>query len=140
MGDASQPRPALPRPGLLGRAIRIAFGVVLLYAFVELVAQSQTFLRPLPGWQVPVGDWWIVTIICWLVLPDSIFDGLRPRLGTRPQYVFALLTAAAVVWSRAGYGHLWALPLALLMLLLLLAVFLYAGVSSLLAGAIAAPG
>lgn len=140
MSGASQPRPALPRPGLLGRAIRAAAGAFLLYGFARLLARAGEFLRPLPGWQAPVGDWWIIAIICWLVLPDSIFEGFRPRLGTRAQYVFALLAAAALVWSRIGYGYLWALPLALLILLLLLTVFFYGGVSFLLAGAIAAPG
>lgn len=140
MAGASQPRPVLPRPGPLGRAIRAAAGAFLLYGFMALLARAGEFLRPLPGWQVPVGDWWMLAIVCWLVLPDSIFDGFRPRLGTRAQSGFVALAAAAVVWSRAGYGYLWALPLALLVLLLLLAVFFYAGVSFLLAGAIAAPG
>lgn len=140
MDGVSQPSPALPRPGLLGRAIRIGAGAVLLYEFGSLLAQARPFLRPLPGWHVPVGGWWVIALLCWLVLPDSLVDSFRPRLGTRAQYIFVVLAVAAVVWSRASYGYLWAPPLALLILLLLLTVFFYGGVSFLLAGAIAAPG
>lgn len=129
-----------PRPGLIGRAVRLLLGVLLLVFFTNLLRQAPSFLAPQKGWRVPGGDWWIVALACFWVFSGVLNDAFARRWGRWPQLIYLAMVGAAVAWDRTAYGVLWAVPLGSLVLVLVLYVLGQAGLSFLIAGAAAAPG
>ncbi len=130
----------LPRPGVIGRGLRLAAGAALLLLAVELLREAPGFLARGVGWQLPNGDWWLLAVASFIYLPRIFDSGFQRRWGTKPQVVALGLLASAAVWDWAADRALWALPLALLVLALMLLFLAYGGVSFLAAGAVATPG
>ena len=134
----------LPQPRLIGRSIRIFFGAILLFFFLNLLVDisfhANGFLVTRPGWSIPGGGWWVAGILCFLALPIVINSGFGRRWGGWPRMVFLFLAAGAILWDRLAYGALWAPPLAILVLLLVAYVLFHAGISYLVAGFAATPG
>lgn len=130
----------LPRPGTIGRVVRLLLGVLLLFFFAQVARNARGFLVEQQGWHTPGGDWWIVAAICLLALSGIVNDGFSRQWGRRPSVAFLALLVAAAAWDRIAYGALWAAPLGFLVLLLILYVFGHAGLSFLAAAAAATPG
>lgn len=101
--------------------------------------QASGFVVQRPGWQLPGGDWWVVAVACFIYLPRIFKNGFQRQWGAWPQAVALGLVAAAALWDWAAYHALWAFPLALLALALILFFLAYAGVAFLAAGAAATP-
>lgn len=78
----------------------------------------------------------MVAVACFIYLPRIFKNGCQRQWGAWPQAV-ALRLAAAALWDWSAYHALWALPLALLALALILFFLAYAGVAFLAAGAAA---
>jgi uncharacterized membrane protein YphA (DoxX/SURF4 family) len=136
----AQSASALPKPGAVGRTLRLVFGAVLLLLCANLLRQAHEFLAPQAGWRIPGGNWWLGGIVCVLALPTLINGGFKRRWGAWPIFVFVLLAGGAIAWDRLVDHRLWAPPLAWLVLLLLLYVFLHAGISFVVGGIAAVPG
>lgn len=130
----------LPRPGILGRGVRFVVGAVLLLLIVSILRGSHGFIARATGWRLPGGDWWVVAVAGFVYLPRIFRNGFQRRWGAKPQAAALAALAAAAVWDRAAYHALWAPPLAILVLALIVFFLVYAGVAFLAAGAAATPG
>jgi hypothetical protein len=131
---------ALPTPRTIGRTLRILLGIFLLYSFVQALRHAGAFLAPRADGSVPGGSWWLAAIFCLLALPVVIDSGFGRRWGGWSQAGFLLLLGAVAAWSYAARGILWAMPVSLLVLVLLLYVFAHLGISLVVAGVAATPG
>ena len=128
-------------PGLLGRTIRLAAGITILYmVFPPFLRYWQGFTRVREGWEMPGGTWYIGILFAVYLLPHMIDPGFTLRQGRRSQIVFGLLALAAVVFDLIYYGSLWAPPLGWLVLLTTVLVFGHLGISFIVAGLFATPG
>ena len=136
---ASNFRPAgtFPRPGLLGRGVRLLIGLMALYFFVQAV-------RVLPGiWRGGVpssGLFWAGAALALAALPAFLDPLVGRPVGHRLRLagIVLALGLAALDWTTARE-----LPgpwLARLAELLLLTFTGLAGVSHLLAGLLGVPG
>jgi hypothetical protein len=130
----------LPRPGAVGRLVRLLLGLLLLFFFAQVMRSAPGFLAAQKGWGIPDGDWWIVAAGCFLALSGVVNDGFGRRWGRWPQIVYLVLVVAAAIWDLAVYKVLWAAPLGFVVLLLVLYVLAHAGASFLVSAAVAAPG
>jgi hypothetical protein len=131
---------ALPTPRAIGRALRILLGIFLLFSFAQLLRHTAAFLAPRAGWSVPGGNWWLAALFCLLALPVVIDSGFGRRWGAWSPAAYLLLLGAAALWDHAIDGILWARPVSMLALLLLLYVFAHLGISLVVAGVAATPG
>lgn len=125
---------------MLGRTIRVVIGALLFASLAQLVLQVRQFLAPLPAWQIPRGDWWVVALGCLFALPMIVDSGFGRRWGRSLQLTFVALFMATGTWDRLVYGRLWAVPFALVSLVLIIYVFAHAGVSFLVSALAATPG
>jgi len=130
----------LPKPGLIGRTVRFLIGGVLLFAFVNELGQAHAVLATQPGWRLPGSWWWLVAIVFSWKIPGMLKDGFGLDWKQWPIAGSLVLAAGAIIWDRLDYGALWAWPLGLLVLLLILFVLLYAGLSYVIVGLVATPG
>jgi hypothetical protein len=134
----------LPKPGLIGRLVRLVLGGLLLYFLLNIVVvipwRARDFLAAQTAWNVPGGAWWIAAIVCFLALPIVINSGFGRHWGGWPRVAFLFLAAGAILWDWLAYGAFWAWPLAGLVFLLIAYVFAHAGISYLVAAFAATPG
>jgi hypothetical protein len=134
----------LPRPGPIGRSVRIVLGAVLLYfladAIIQISAHPSGFLAARSGWEIPGGDWWAGALVCIWALPLLVNSGFGHRWGRGVRGVYLVLIGAALIWDRTVHGGVWALPLAVLVLLLIVYVLAHAGISYIVAAIAATPG
>ncbi len=90
----------LPRPGWLGRGVRLGLAAFFLYWFVAIVSGY----RPggSPSWQDPL--FWVALVYIAWALPEIVNLGLRVRWGRWPQYAFLslLLLGGAIDLARGG--------------------------------------
>lgn len=127
--------PTLPRPGLLGRAIRLALGLLLLQLLWIVVTVWQPWYRALP-WS----DWGFIATLLFLLFfaATTVNELFAVRWGWWPSVVLALLLGAAAAldaFALDGWHLLgWAITVAALPLLSLM------GTAFLLAAVIGTPG
>ena len=128
-------------PRLLGRTIRLAVGVTILYlVFPHFLKYWQGFTQVREGSETPGGTWYIGLFFAVYLLPHMIDRGFTLQRGRRSQIVFGLLALAAVVFDLTYYGSLWAPPLGWLVLLTTVLVLGHLGISFIVAGLFATPG
>ncbi len=125
---------------MIGRTVRAVLGVVLLLVFYQVLQSASGFLVAQKGWSVPGGDLWFAAIGCFLVLPRVINDSFGFRWGRRLQIIFLGLAAVAAAVDLAIYKVVWAAPLGLAVVLLVLCVIGFAGMSFVVAAVAAVPG
>ncbi len=126
-----------PRPGLVGRGIRLVAGAVLLYFFVVVLRNFPAYVSS----QVPTHPLlWAGVAFSVYALPEVAGIPFGRDLGRWPRLVFGGLGVAAVIFNLARYSSWWGPPLGLLLFLLLAYVTGALGISFLLAGALAVPG
>ncbi len=130
----------LPRPAAMGKAVRLAVGIALLFFFAQVIRQTPAFLAVETRWRIPGGEWWIAAIGCFWALPRVVNDGLGRAWGHRPQWVYLAMVLVAAGSDLLIYKALWAKPLGMLVLLMVLYVFGFAGISFLVAALAAVPG
>ncbi|MFQ5812195.1 MAG: hypothetical protein ACE5I2_03245 [Anaerolineae bacterium] len=126
-----------PRPGLIGRGVRLVAGAVLLYFFLVTLRNFPAYA----GLRVPTHPLlWIGVALGIYALPQVIGIAFGRDLGRWPQLVFGILAVVGVLFNFARYSSWWGPPLGLLLFSLLAYVTGVAGASFLLAGALAIPG
>lgn len=130
----------LPTPRIVGRTLRIVIASLLFASLAQMSLHVRDFLAPLPAWRIPGGGWWVVALVCLWALPMMIDSGFGCRWGHWVQPAFVILLIAAAAWDRMAEGSLWAAPIALLCLVLMLYVIGHAGLSFLVSGIAATPG
>lgn len=126
---------ALPTPGPIGRSVRLAFGLTLLY----LIAPLRHYRL---GATLDMSDlllWVGIGFALWVV-PEVVNLGWGRRWGRRPQLAAAGLLVAAALLDLLWSGSLFGPWLGLVLAIFLGYVYLHLGFSFVLAGLIAAPG
>ena len=94
---------ALPRPGLLGRGVRLAAGLFLLYFFAQIVWNYRPGGSPSP--RDPM--FWLALVFIPWVLPEIVNLGFKLHWGRWPRYVFlALLLLGGAIDLVRGAGVL----------------------------------
>jgi len=125
-----------PRPGIIGRAVRLFFGVLLIYFFVETFTSYSSYVAV----GAPGGTWWLGAAISFYLLPEVTDVGFGLSWGRKSQMVALALALGAMVFDFFWYGNLWGPPLGLLVYLLMGVVLGYLGLSFVLAAIFGVPG
>ena len=128
-----------PRPGLIGRMIRMAAGVMILYLTIPgVIFHYDEVIRT--GWEIAILGWIPGFLISVYLLPVIIDRGFGVHWGRRSQAVFGLVFLAFLAIDLLVYGNPWAPPLGLLVVLTIAVVLGFLGLSFLVAGLFATPG
>ena len=134
-----EPAGTLPKPGPIGRLVRLLFGLAIvawllpgLFLSIPALPDAAEFPTNLPFWGI---------VALTLVNMYHVVNlGLGKSWGHQPQGVFLALVGLALVWSVAGYGRIWAPPFAALIVLWLILINLPLGIAFLLSASLATPG
>ncbi len=128
-----------PRPELIGRMIRMAAGVMILYLTIPPVLYDYDGVIRI-GWKIAILGWIPGFLIAVYLLPVIIDRGFGVCWGRRSQAVFGLLFLALLAIDLLVYGNPWAPPVGLLVVLTTALVLGFLGISFLVAGLFATPG
>ena len=128
-----------PQPGLIGRTIRFAAGVGILYMVIPPVLQHNDLVIR-SGWETPILGWLPGFFLAVYLLPIIVNRGFSVKWRHRSQVVLGLLAIGAVVTDIIFYHRLWGPPLGWLVILTIGFVFGFLGMSFLVAGLFATPG
>ena len=127
---------SFPEPGPIGRLVRVGAGVAaLVLAILELLSYRAYFHVG-----VPTGGWWILLAVSILSLPDMIDGGLGFSLKYWSQVAVGVVLVVAAVVSVVAFRNVWGPPLGAVIYVLTAVVWVYMGVSFLVAAWGAAPG
>ncbi len=132
------PAGTLPKPGWLGRGIRLLLGVIVLLSTYS-VATHYDQLTFAGGVPLSIGLW-VLAFALFYSMRDVIDLGLNVHWGQKAQLATLGLAAAAIVIDEIGYGRLWAPPLGTLFYLWVLLIGFPLGVALILAGIWGTPG
>lgn len=132
------PSGTLPKPGILGRSLRLMLGVVVLATAYSVGMAFQDFedARAIPG---GIGLW-VVAGLLFFSMRDEIDLGLGATWGRQAQIMIAMLAVLALALDLILYGRLWAPPLGILFYTRFLVSALPLGVALILAALIGTPG
>ncbi len=126
-----------PKPGPIGRILRIALGLIALFT-----AANRAYLGT-PEFDDVAGDpgFWFAAAISFYFLRDMIEGGFGlSSWGRRSQAVVLLLMVAALIFDLLVYGSIWEPALGVLVNWLMVIAFGYLGPSLLLSGIFATRG
>ena len=127
----------LPKPGPIGRAVRILGGILFLGLFILTVTSYTEIVSS----DVPTfWFFWSGVAFSILVFSHQVNLGFNRICGWWPQVIVVLLAVAAVVFNLLQDGSFWGPPLGLLVFLLLALVTGQIGLSLILAASLAVPG
>ena len=127
----------LPRPGVIGRMVRLLFAALCLYALWGILDQRGGFLVSTP---TALAQFVVAIAIAFWVFPHVVNIGFSKSWRRRPQVAIVLLLFVAAAASWVFHGGILGPPLGLVMLVWLIYVFGHLGVSFALATVLATPG
>ncbi len=127
---------SLPKPGPIGRSVRLALGLFLLYFAVY------TLTRYRLGGSPSARDLgvWIALAFALYYLPDVINLGLGRSWGRRPLFVGVTTVGLAGGIDRVSSGTVLGPALGCIVFVLIVYAFTHIGLSLIVAAIIAAPG
>lgn len=126
----------LPRPLIIGRLGRLAFGLGCLFFFVWLMVHRDAFV----GSSVPEFGWWIGVFFSFYYLPDLVVVGLSLPWGRLSQVAALIIAAVLFVANLAAYQSAWAPPLGWGLFTFTGVFYVSLGVSFLIAAFLSVPG
>jgi hypothetical protein len=128
---------SLPKPGPIGRMVRIVSGCALLYFFIVTLTNFGNYI----GLTVPKHPLiWLGVALSFYFLAYVVNVGFTITWGRWLQLITVLVAMASVVLDLSVYGSFWGPPLGLLVFVLLAYVTGHLGLSFILAGLLATPG
>jgi hypothetical protein len=128
---------SLPKPGPIGRMVRIVSGCALLYFFIVTLTNFGNYI----GLTVPKHPlMWLGVALSFYFLAYVVNVGFTITWGRWLQLITVLVAMASVVLDLSVYGSFWGPPLGLLVFVLLAYVTGHLGLSFILAGLLATPG
>ncbi len=136
MEETQGPVARLPKPGPIGRSVRLALGLVLLYFAVSALTHYRLGGSPSAR---DLGVW-IGLAYAVYFLPDVINLGFGRSWGRRPLFVGVTAVGAAGLIDLVSSGTVLGPALGLIVFVLIVYVFTHIGLSLILAAIIAAPG
>jgi hypothetical protein len=125
-------------PGIVGRMIRLLFGVMLLSALLQMLGSGASLfsLAAAPrGW-----SFWVFVAIAFHVTPYVVNIGFSKNWRRKPQLFVAVVAAALIAVDLAVYGTWWAPPLGTFVWLWLVYFSAHLGVSFMLSTILGTPG
>ena len=126
----------LPRPLVIGRLGRLAFGLGSLFFFVWLIIHRSAFV----GFSVPDFGWWIGVFFALYYLPDLVMVGLSLPRGRLAQLGALIIGAVLLGVDFAAYQSAWGPPLGWGVFTFTALFYGSLGVSFLIAAVLAVPG
>lgn len=126
----------LPRPGPIGRILRVAFGGFLLYFFTTVLIRYDPHLPLTP----PPRNWltYVIAGIAFYMLADTARSWRWPPYILQGGWLGLAGVAVLIDWIR--FGRFWGPTIGLAIMALILGAFFYLGVSFIVAGLFAVPG
>ena len=131
MTDKFEKPGILQRPGPIGRAVRIVFGIGATYFLTEVLTSYSGIVRV--GLPRSISLFFGI-VFTFYFLPDVINIGFTRRWGRKPQLVVIVLAVTAAVFDQVHYGFFWGPELGLLVFVLLAYVLTHLSLSFILAG------
>jgi hypothetical protein len=127
----------LPRPGPIGRLVRLLWGILLAYAVYDLLTHRGGFVREsMPYWTV-----WIYVPLLLAVFPYVVNIGFGLNWRAWPRRIVIAILAVGMLFSRLATGDVWWTPeLGWFVYLWFLYFCTHLGSSFLVAAVIATPG
>ena len=129
---------SLPKPGFVGRLVRLLFGLWLVWALWTLVAV---------GWAVMVDDtpprtwqWWAFMAFALWFTPYVVNIGFTKNWRRGPQFVVLGLAVIAVALDLVIHGTWWAPPLGFLVCAWLIYFSAHLGISFAISALLGTPG
>ena len=135
LGDFQQTG-TLPRPLVIGRLGRLAFGIGSLFFFVWLIIHRGAFV----GSSVPDFGWWIGVFFAFYYLPDLAVVGFSLSRSRLAQLGVLVIAAILIGADFAAYQTVWGPPLGWGVFMFTALFYGYLGVSFLIASVLALPG
>ena len=128
----------LPKPGWLGRGIRLGLGILLLLGAFGIVESFQQLVN---AQRVPESiELWVFAGLLFISMRDVIDLGLTVRWGQKAQIAILLLAGICIGVGIIFYGRLWAPPLGLLFSIWCLSIAIPLGLALILAALLGTPG
>ena len=127
----------LPRPGAIGRAARLLFAALCLFALWSVLEQVGDFLGSTSS---ALAQFVVAIAVAFWVFPHVVNIGFSKGWRRRPQVAIVLLLLVGAAASWIFYGSILGPPLGLIMFVWLMYVFGHLGVSFALATVLATPG
>ena len=127
-----------PRPLLIGRTGRLAFGVFTLFVFVVNLVDYEAFVST--DASDPDVLYWIAVGFAWWYFSDLVVVGFSRRWGRWPQAAVFPFALALVVADLVAYEGAWGPPLGWGVFSFTEFFILFIGISFLLAAIFAVPG
>ena len=125
-----------PKPGLVGRAVRLGWGVVLALVIWNAIRYHVVFLDT----NVPYWTTWIGIAIALMVTPYVVNIGWGRNWRGAPRLVVILGIGAGMLASRLILGTWWSGALGWAVLAWYVYTFGHLGISFVLAAVLATPG
>lgn len=99
-------RGTLPKPGPIGRIVRLFWGILLGYAVYDLLIHRDGFVREsMPYWTV-----WIYIPLLLMVFPYVVNIGFGVNWRAWPRWIVIVILAGGMVASRLITGYSWWSP------------------------------
>lgn len=133
------PSGTLPEPGLVGRLIRLLFGLAILFLILPGLFQSLPTLADVVEFPANL-LFWVIVALTFVNMNHVINLGLGKSWGHEPQVILGVLVVISLLWSLLAYGRIWAPPLSYLLVLWLILINLPLGIAFILAAILRTPG
>lgn len=126
-----------PRPGWMGRIVRLLMGGALLYFLMKLLPAFDHIV----GYSLPRGGlFWVGIALAFYALPLTLNPLFGRNIGRTVQLVVAGLALIAAGYDWLAQGQIWGPPLGLLAFSVLAFVLGETALAFLLAALFAVPG
>jgi hypothetical protein len=127
----------LPKPHLIGRTIRLAFGLAIFYFIYFLVLNGRIEILP----QVPTdAGTYIGIVLGFMVFPEVVNIGWTLRRGSWPQLALILISIILAMLGFVIFNNWWFPLLGWFIYLWLLYTYIHLGISFIIASILATPG
>lgn len=129
---------SLPKPGTVGRFVRLIFGVLLLYGLYTMLTDGLSLFALRRAPRGP--DFWVFVAIAFHLTPYVVNIGFGKGWRRKPQLAIAGAIVSLIAVDLLVYGSWWAPPLGALMWVWLVYFSSHLGFSFVLSAALATPG
>ncbi len=132
------PSGTLPKPGLLGRGIRLVLGIIILLSEFSVARNLDQIknARRIPG----SASLWLLVVVLLFSMRDVINLGLNVRWGQKAQFGVVVAALVFIMIDYVFYARIWAPPLGILFCLWFLLTAIPLGVALTLATILGTPG
>ena len=129
----------LPRPGPVGRIVRLLMGLLVLRFLAGNVVQFEGFVAPRSSSDLPA-SLLFGSLFAFVLFGEVVRRGIGPRWARPAQMTLAAVLFGVMAIDLVWYGDWWGPPMGLLVFVVIVYTLAHLGVSFLVAAAFATPG